>query len=165
MADAFSAIMMVGALVFPLWHGGHDRGVHHPQRLQAEYPQLRVDHGADGARAGRVVQRLAFALDELLDASLDQGHPHVGIFTQPGSEHAAGRAGPDDDVVTHGGLQMSQLQPTMLDLRIPVERSQRASASNPGRGSPGPGSPAAGFRSLRWHSVYAVIIRAVTAIK
>ena len=38
---------------------------------------------------------------------LDQGHPHVGIFTQPGREHASGRAGPDDDVVSHGSLQMS----------------------------------------------------------
>ena len=43
MSAAFSAIMIVGALVLPDTSVGHHRGVDHAQTFDAVNPQLRID--------------------------------------------------------------------------------------------------------------------------
>ena len=56
--DAFSAIMIVAALVLPDI-SGNDRGIDHAQSLDAAQPQALIDHGerivAHSAGRGRMI--------------------------------------------------------------------------------------------------------------
>ena len=55
-SDAFSAIMIVGALVLPRGQRRHHRGVDHAQAVDAAHAQLGVHDGAHRAGADRVVE-------------------------------------------------------------------------------------------------------------
>ena len=78
MSAAFSAIMIVGALVLEETTRRHDRGVDHPQPLDAVEAQARVDHrrrvGAHPAGARRVVIGLGVPAGEVEIVLLG---PHV----------------------------------------------------------------------------------------
>lgn len=65
MSAAFSAIMIVGALVLPLMIVGMIEGIDYAQRLHAAHSQGRVDHRvrihSHSAGAHRVIHRRGFS--------------------------------------------------------------------------------------------------------
>ena len=88
---AFSASMIVGALMLPRTSVGIT-GIHHPQPLDPQHPQLAIHHRPDRAGPDRVIEGVAVALDELQQVRVAVGGRHLQI---PAPHQSKGRLGSD----------------------------------------------------------------------